>query len=336
VPEMIMPSFKSVNFVKFFIAFFIINFVASVYAIDDKDELSVLTGTQVTYSLTSALLANTDINVINIPADGRRFDTLKDYIERRLDRLSPTFQSADAVVSMTNALPSDPLYRFAREKNIRLVNIDAAQPWSFSTSGVSIINQPQTNVSWATNESNLSSSTTSDNVDSPYFWLSPSNAMRMTDIIGADLTRLFPTHEKIITTNRNQLIQELRNLLQQYQNKLLTTENISIFALANEFVYLSNDLGLFVDGYFLKQDINWTEADLSNFEQHLISNNITVVLHKWEPSEAIQAAIENAGAQLVILDTADPGMSENRKLITDGYQQILQKNLEAIYQALAK
>ena len=35
-------------------------------------------------------------------------------------------RSADAVVTLTNALPGDPLYRFAREANIRIVDIEAA------------------------------------------------------------------------------------------------------------------------------------------------------------------------------------------------------------------
>lgn len=331
-----MKFLTRTNSLKLFIAILITGIFNPAYAaIDNNDELSVVTGTQVTYSLTSALLANTKINVVNIPADGRRFNALKDYIERRLDRLTPTFEAADAVVSMTNALPSDPIFRFAREKNIHLINIDAAQPWSFSTSGVTIVNAPQTNVSWQESSSESAHSNV-DEISSPYFWLSPSNAIRMTDIIGTDLARVFPSYEKVILANRNQLIQEFRILFQQYQNKLLTVENISIFSLANEFVYLSNDLGLFVDGYFLKQDINWTEADLRNFKQHLASNDISVVLHKWQPSEAIQKAIKDAGAHLVVLDTADPGMTEDRKLATDGYQQILRNNLESIYQALAQ
>ena len=81
----------------------------------------VLTGTQATYSVTVALTKGTPIRVQNVPADGRQLTLLKDYIQRRMDTLAPTFEAATAVVTLTNALPVDPLYRFAREANIRIV-----------------------------------------------------------------------------------------------------------------------------------------------------------------------------------------------------------------------
>ena len=305
----------------------LLNACASVSTKQQSKQLSILTATQVTYSLTSALLQDTDVLVINIPPDGRRFDSLKDYIQRRKDQLEPTFANAAAVVSLTNALPSDPLYRFAREANIRLVNIDAAQPWSYDSSGVSLVTSPTTSVAWNKDESR-------QDALSKYFWLSPTNAVRMADILGADLTRLFPDKAAEITRNKNNLKQQLLDLFREYQTELLAIENPSLLALANEFVYLTNDLGLYVEGYFLKQDIDWVDDDLENLEKHLRLNNIRVVLHKWQPKQEIIEAIENAGARLVVLDTADPGISENRVLAIDGYQQILHNNLDALLKAL--
>src|SRR5262245_66197395 len=65
----------------------------------DAAQPLVLTGTQAAYSLTVALTAGTPIQVQNVPADGRQLALLKDYIERRMDSLAPTFASATAVVS---------------------------------------------------------------------------------------------------------------------------------------------------------------------------------------------------------------------------------------------
>jgi ABC-type Zn uptake system ZnuABC Zn-binding protein ZnuA len=107
-----------------------------------------------------------------------------------------------------------------------------------------------------------------------------------------------------------------------------------VFALTGDFVYLTNDMGLFVDGYFIKQDVRWTEADLAGLTEHLRSNDIKVVLHKWLPSEAIQNAVHAAGAKLVVLDAGDPGVVVDRSLAVDGLQQVLRQNLEAIYSAL--
>ncbi|MBT5559829.1 MAG: zinc ABC transporter solute-binding protein [Proteobacteria bacterium] len=300
-------------------------------AIDVADGLKVVTGTQATYSIARALLEDTSIETVNVPEDGRRFNSLKDYIERRTSRFEPLFKSADAVVAVTNALPADPLYRFAREANINLVYIDAAQPWSLSSPGVALVEQPSTNVAWATDDT--SRETVSD---APYFWLSLTNAIRMTDIVGVDLARTFPEFAELILSNRDALKVELLALYREFQNQLLDVADISVFALANEFVYLTNDMGLYVDGYFLKQDIDWTDEDLDRLTAHLQSREIKVVLHKWEPSEAIQGAVQAAGAELVVLDTADPGLTVDRKLVTDGYQQILRGNLEKIILGFAR
>ena len=89
-------------------------------------------------------------------------------------------------------------------------------------------------------------------------------------------------------------------------------------------------MGLLVDGYFIKQDVRWTDADLAMLTQHLRDNGIKVVLHKWLPSEAIQNAVRAAGAKLVVLDAGDPGVVVDRALAPDGLQQILRKNLDAI------
>ena len=68
----------------------------------------------------------------------------------------------------------------------------------------------------------------------------------------------------------------------------------------------------------------------------LMQRHIQVVIHRWMPSDAIQKAVTDAGARLVVLESGDPGMTEDRGLVADGLQQILRKNLEAIYSALSQ
>jgi hypothetical protein len=61
-----------------------------------------------------------------------------------------------------------------------------------------------------------------------------------------------------------------------------------------------------------------------------------VVLHKWPPSEAIQKAVRDGGATLVVLDAGDTGVVVEGALAPDGLQQVLKKDLEAVYSALSK
>ena len=285
----------------------------------------VLTGTGATYSLTVALTAGTPIQVQNVPADGRQLALLKDYIERRAETLAPTFASATAVVTLTNALPGDPLYRFARDANIRIVDIEAGVPWSLDAPGVALADAPSSNVDWGGDKA--------ETAIAPYFWLSLSNSIRMGDIIASDLEALFPDSAAAIAANLEKLKRSLLEMRGSYQDKIVASGADVVFALTGDFVYLTNDMGLFVDGYFIKQDVRWTEADLAALTKHLREHDIKIVLHEWEPSEAIQNAIRAAGAKLVVLDGGDPGVVVDRALVKDGLQQILRKNLDAIVAA---
>jgi ABC-type Zn uptake system ZnuABC Zn-binding protein ZnuA len=288
----------------------------------DAEQPLVLTGTQATYSLTVALTAGTPIQVQNVPADGRQLALLKDYIERRAETLAPTFAAATAVVTLTNALPGDPLYRFARDANIRVVDIEAGVPWSLDAPGVALADAPSSNVDWG-----------GDNAETavaPYFWLSVSNSIRMGDIIARDLEALFPDSASTIGANLEKLKRSLLELRGSYQDKIVASGADVVFALTGDFVYLTNDMGLLVDGYFIKQDLRWTGADLAALTKHLREHDIKIVLHEWEPSEAIQNAVRAGGAKLVVLNGGDPGVVVDRALAKDGLQQILRNNLEAI------
>lgn len=290
----------------------------------------VLTGNQATYSLAHALVRDTPIRVENVPADGRPMSLMTDYISRRMDRLAPVFASATAVVSLTNALPGDPIYRFARQANIRIVDIDAALPWSLDKPGVALVDSPVSDVDWSADTDRPESAT------APYFWLSVSNAIRMADLIAHDLIELFPGSEAAIAGNLDTLKRSLLGLRNEYQGRLIESGRDTVFALTGDFVYLTNDMGLNVDGYFIKQDIRWTDADLANLTSHLDGRDINVVLHEWMPSDAIQAAVREAGATVVVLDSGDPGIVAGDSLAADGLQQILESNLDAVSAALAE
>ncbi len=187
---------------------------------------------------------------------------------------------------------------------------------------------PVDDVPWSVPESQTA------RVPSLHFWLSPINAARAAEIVARDLIRLFPADSAQIEGNLAGFRAAMLDLKREYDTKLATVDDVTVMALAPDFVYLTNDFGLFVDGYFLKQDRDWTDADLAAFEAYLADRAISAVLHKWEPDPPIMAAIEAAGASLVVLDPIDAGPVEDGVLIPDGYQRQLEANLEAVYTAL--
>lgn len=294
---------------------------------DTEGTSLVLTALPVTYSLATALLQNTPVAVENLPARGRRLNGLPNYFSSSAERLQSTFEAATAVVTIGKLWSGDPLYTAARQANIHIVEIDATQPWSTSMEGIAVAQQPQQLAPWG-------EAGNAEEGDSIWFWLSLTNAVRSTDIIARDLQRLFPNSAATIQTNQLALRNQLLSMLREYELRLASASDITVFSLAPELVYLTNELGLFVDGSFFKQDIDWTEVDAQAFENYLRDNRIPVVLHKWEPDDLIKNAITAGGAELVVLETLDAGIVEDGLMAGDSYTQLMRQNLEALALAL--
>jgi len=294
-----------------------------------SNPITVVTSLPVTYGLTSALVESTGIVVKNLPERGRRLGGQSSYFQSRAERMAADFEQSAAVVTIGKIWSEDPLYTAARQANIAVINIDATKPWSFSLEGISVAAEPQQNAKWsAANEEHVAT-------PSAFYWLSLSNAVRSADIIATDLKRLAPEHADAIDDNLQDLRRQLLQLYRDYELKLALLPDLTVYSLAPEFIYLTSEFGLYVDGYFFKQDIDWTESDLASFRGYLNDNDIPVVLHKWQPEPPIVAAIEAAGATLVVLETLDSGVVTEGAMIPESYLQLMEKNLEALYQTLA-
>src|SRR5690606_33332951 len=119
--------------------------------------------------------------------------------------------------------------------------------------GVSVISQPAQQGPWA-------AAGAAPREPSVYYWLSPANAARSADIVARDLMRLAPPEDlERIEENLKRVRGGLVDLKREYELKLAALDDVTVFALAPEFVYLLADMGLFVDGAFFKQDIDWTD-----------------------------------------------------------------------------
>lgn len=297
---------------------------------DDADaNVTVLTSLPATYSITAALAAGTHVAVRNVPENGRRMNAQPNYFSQQAPRLAEQFANADAVVTIGKLWRQDPLFVAARAGNIRIVEIDATKPYSETLEGVSVALEPVTDAPWADTADEAG-----ERAPSVYYWLSPSNGARSAEIIAADLMRLAPADAAKIADNLATFRRGLLDLKREYEQKLAALPDVTVYALGPGLVYLTADMSLFVDGYFLKQDINWTESDADAFSEHLEQHGIRVVIHQWEPSETIRAAIERAGARLVVLELGDAGIVEDGRLAVDGYTRLLRTNLDALYQAL--
>jgi ABC-type Zn uptake system ZnuABC Zn-binding protein ZnuA len=293
----------------------------------------VLTALPATYGVVSALAAGTSIHVENIPADGRPPGAQARYLEKPPEAVRELLRTADAVVTIGKLWHEDPLYAVARAYNLRVVNIDATEPYSSSLPGIGLIREPGGAAPWDRSPAAQSAQAPSAS-PSTYFWLSLTNAARMADIIAPDLMRLAPNDAERVRQNLAGFRRTMFELKNVYESKLAELEDVTLFALTPDLVYFTNDLGLFVDGYFSRQDIDWTPADLASFRTYLQQRKLKVVLHRWEPSPAIRQAIDAAGARLVLLRLGDTSTAVDGRLPPDAYVNDLKANLEAVLGAL--
>jgi ABC-type Zn uptake system ZnuABC Zn-binding protein ZnuA len=290
-------------------------------AVAQEKSVLVLTSLPATYAITSAVAEGTSIRVENLPRDARPMSALGRFFEKPSEEVVALMRGADAVVTIGKLWRDDPLFAAVRAQNIRVVNIDATEPYSRTLPGVALVREPGGAAPWSGGATEASGA-----APSIYFWLSPSNGARVAEIVAHDLAQLSPKDAERVMQNLASYRRKLFAIKRTYEEKLASLENVTVFALTPDFAYLTADVGLFVDGYFVKQDIDWTPADLAALRKYLSDRKLRVVLHKWEPSEPIRKAIQDAGAQLVVLSTGETG----------NYEAQLESDLNALFAALSK
>lgn len=292
-----------------------------VCAFADATRQQVAVALPALYALTSALATGTSLDVVRLPEDGAVPMESQANALSRLD--AGIYQKSVAVVTLGSLWRADPLYAIARRQNLRIVEIDASHSWDSVKPGVAVSRVPANDVPWAM----------ASDVDagfSPFAWLGPVNAMRMSSIIAADLARLAPADAPRITANLKAQEGRLRTLKASYGNRLIAVTDLRVMSLASEFTYLFGEFGVFVDGSFVRQDIDWTDADRSALTQYLRERDIHVVVHKWAPDAKIVKAIEDGGARLLILDPGNPGLLADA---SKSYEALLSANLDALLAA---
>jgi hypothetical protein len=194
---------------------------------------------------------------------------------------------SDAVIGLRSIWPQDPLYPLARRANIRVIEIDAAQPIDGALPGLAL--------------------QSGDDVSS-YPWLDPSNMGRMADIIAADLSRLTPGAEAALARNLARMRQELVSMAAQAQSALAGVDNVSVALLSDRLDYLVNGLSLEPALRDTRPEAQWNDESVQAYVDGLKAEDVAAVLHHREPAPAMRAAIEAAGVALVVVDAdaADP------------------------------
>ena len=261
------------------------------FAADSAKPLHVLASLPITYGLGEVLLKGTHVNLeraapANLP--GSRQSAY--FTGRGAPALAKLATDADAVIGVRSLWADDSLYPISRRSNIRIVEIDAARPVDGALPGIAV--QPGNKV---------------DGLNSQP-WLSSNNMGRMADVIAADLVRLAPAEKPTIETNLAALKQRLLKFSADSEARLASADNLSVMSLSDHFGYLVGSLNLELIGVDARPDAEWTPESLKQLTETLKDNDVAVVMHHRQPSDAVKAAITEAGSRLVVLsiDAADP------------------------------
>jgi len=255
-------------------------------AADNGKPLRVLASLPITYGLGEALLKGTDVSLeraapANLP--GSRQTAY--FTGRGAPALAKLADDADAVIDLRSLWADDPLYPISRRSNIRIVEVDAARPVDGALPGIAV--QPDNKV---------------DGLNSQP-WLSSNNMGRMADVMAADLVRLAPEVKPKIDANLAALKQRLLKLSAASEARLANADNLSVMSLSDHFGYLIGSLNLELIGQDARADAEWTAEALKQLGTTLRDNDVAVVLHHRQPSDALKAVIAGSGSRLVVLST---------------------------------
>ncbi|AZO86739.1 metal ABC transporter substrate-binding protein [Stutzerimonas stutzeri] len=264
---------------------------ATTFAANNGKPLRVLASLPITYGLGEVLLKGTDVSLeraapANLP--GSRQTAY--FTGRGAPALAQLAKDADAVIGLRSLWPDDPLYPISRRSNIRIVEVDAARPVDGALPGIAV--QPGNRV---------------DGLNSQP-WFSSNNMGRMADVMAADLVRLAPEAKPKIDANLAALKQRLLKLSADSEARLATADNLIVMSLSDHFGYLIGGLNLELVGLDARPDAQWTPEALKALSAMLKDNDVAVVLHHRQPSDAVKAVITESGSRLVVLstDAGDP------------------------------
>lgn len=277
----------------------------------------VLTGVAATFSIATRLAAGTAIAVQPaFPADIGMQDQAGWLTRRNRPAFQAAARQAQAVIALRSVWPADPVFPEVRRQNIRAVEIDAASSFQPELAGVATLRRPGGAVL-------------------PLVWLAPGNAIRMIDIVAADLRRLAPPDAEAIAANQAKLRGEVFALRTAAAAKLSDLDDPAAIALAPEAGYLLADLGIRVAARPARAEPDWSDQDRAALADQWAAAGTRAVVATQPPADATAALIARLGGRVALIDPLDPGQpAADGGPDPESLPRALRANLDALIAAL--
>ena len=270
----------------------------------------VITSIQPLYSLTSYLTKGTDIKVYTPFGSDTSMTMSKEAIREEGFDLSVA-KKAQAVVDIAKVWPEDVIYGKARMNKINIVEIDASYPYDEKMTTIFFSDYSNGKVN-------------------PYIWMGSKNLVRMVNIIGRDLIRLYPQNKAKIEKNVNKFTNDLLKLENEANEKLLSVDNPSVISLSENLQYFLNDMNIFAEY------VDYDSVTAENIANLVRDKGIKVVISdRWLKKNVIKA-LKDAGGEFVIINTLDIPMDKDGKMDPEAILKAFKENTDNLIEALKK
>ncbi len=242
--------------------------IVSIFSFAD----TILTDTQANYTLTTLLTKNTGLKVKSV------FETSKSMASNQVESFKQKefslekYKDIVAVVDIKSIWPDEALYTFARNENIRTVEIDSSHSFEDNSSLV------------------IPLLTKKDNSYNEFIWLNFNNTKKMLKIIASDLIKMYPNKKEIISKNLDDSITKIKDIEFKY---LEITDIYGVITLSEDISYLLTYL-----------NIPYTFVENRDDVVNAIKNTgYNVVLTDKGEKKAFKELLKKYNANLVMLQT---------------------------------
>ncbi|EGR3413675.1 ABC transporter substrate-binding protein [Vibrio parahaemolyticus] len=233
----------------------------------------ILTSTPVTYMLSEQLMKGTGVEITYLPPKRYSIERMANWFATKgANQVSEAGKSATVAITIRAIWDQDPTYVYARQGNIRLIEIDASQAISPRAQGVAALKLE-------------------DGATSKYVWLNPSNLIRMTAIVGDDLQKLYPQFQEQIQRNQQALMLSVRELINQQQAVIFEKEIDSIVLMSESLEDFASGNQLFVVKRQFKPELEWSEKDKLSLKAQFEQDKTLWLVTDKKPSKILTSLV---------------------------------------------
>ncbi|MDA0144333.1 ABC transporter substrate-binding protein [Vibrio sp. RW] len=245
----------------------------------------ILTSTPVTYALATELTKGTDITTEYLPPKRYGIDRLPNWFGTKgVSKVLKSGEKATVALTLSSIWQADPTFVYARQGNIRLVEVDAAQAITPRAQGVAAIKLSNGDVS-------------------KYAWLNPTNLTRMAAIVADDFKLLWPAQSETIDSNLQRVMLDVRELINKQQAVLLDNDVDSVLLLSESLEDFASGSQLFVEERMFKAELEWTEQDKAKLKEMFSEDDALWLVTAKKPTTLIKSLVPNE--RILVVDSVD-------------------------------